>query len=126
MTFGLALIIIPPVICGLFFYFLIKIWQKEDKEQAKQQAYSAELADGVYRGKVDANIGLITAHGYNTNTFRFKIRKGELYNIERMDTQEGYFTVEVTKDFSIVLDANRVDKYFEKVVEPPKVVSAER
>lgn len=125
MIFGLALIIIPPIICGLFFYFLIKTWQEEDEEQTKQ-AYSAELSDGVYKGKLDANIGLITAHGYNTNTFRFKIRKDELYNIERMDTQEGYFTVEVTKDFSIVLDANRVDKYFEKVVEVPKVVSAER
>lgn len=121
MTFGLALIIISPVVGGLLIYYLIKTWQDEDKEQA----YSAELADGVYRGKLDVNLAQI----YNSsmaNTFMFKIRKGELYNIERMRNRDGYFAVELTKDLSVVLDADRVDKYFEKVVEPPKVESAER
>lgn len=125
MVFGLALIIIPAIVGGLLLYSLIKLWQDEDKECEKQQAYSAELADGVYRGKRDVNLAQIH-NSSMTNTFMFKIRKGELYNIERMKNRDGYFAVELTKDLSVVLDANRIDNYFEKVVKVPKVESAER
>lgn len=89
-------------------------------EELRRQVLCESLYDGVYKGKLDINLNMSGA------SFRYKIHKGELYYIERIENRDGYFAVEVTKDLSIVLDADKVVSYFEKVAEPPKVVSAER
>jgi len=126
--FWFSTISISLLFAGIILGFLNRKYDKKIKElerekESKRQLLYESLYDGIYKGRRDTHLTMGTG-------FRFKIRKGELYNIERMEDKYGYFTVEVTRGFYIILNCEQVDKYFEKVsdkeLKVPKVESAER
>lgn len=120
-----VIIFILLLLTSIILELLERKYDKEIKEldrmeELKRQVLYESLYDGVYKGKLDVSLNMSGA------SFRYKIHKGELYYIERIENRDGYFAVEVSKDLSIVLDADKVVSYFEKVANEPKVKSAER
>lgn len=126
--FWFSTISISLLFAGIILEFLNRKYDKKIKElerekESNRQLLYESLYDGIYKGRRDTHLTMGAG-------FKFKICKGELYNIERMEDKYGYFTVEVTRGFYIILSCEQVNEYFEKVsdkeLKVPKVESAER